>query len=84
MYSPILSLTSALDGGGWSTQRPDLSTPGEENRYPLYRTLGGPQGRSGQVRKISGFDLWTAQTIGRNRTDCAIPVTTHTFNGYMR
>ena len=40
---------------GWGvsvTPRP-LFTPGKETRYPLYRRLGGPQGRSGQVRKIS-------------------------------
>jgi len=33
-------------------------------RYPLYRRLGGPQGRSGLVRKISpppGFDPRTVQ-----------------------
>jgi hypothetical protein len=33
------------------TPRP-LFTPGK-TQYPLYRRLGGPQGRSGQVRKIS-------------------------------
>jgi len=41
-------------GRGWGvsvTPRP-LFTPGN-TRYPLYRRLGGPQGRSGQVRKIS-------------------------------
>ena len=26
--------------------------PREKTRYPLYRRLGGPRGRSGQVRKI--------------------------------
>ena len=39
---------------GWGvsfTPRP-LFTPGK-NRCPLYRRLGGPQGRYGQVRKIS-------------------------------
>ena len=39
---------------GWvvnATLRP-LYPPGK-TRYPLYRRLGGPQGRSGQVRKIS-------------------------------
>ena len=54
-----LSLTSALDGGGWSTPRPCRFIPGKETRYPLYRRLCGPQGRSGRVRKISpspGFD----------------------------
>jgi rRNA maturation protein Nop10 len=51
-YSSTLFLTSALDGGGWSKPRPDRFSP-EKTRYPLYRRLGGPQGRSGQVRKNS-------------------------------
>jgi hypothetical protein len=32
---------------------PGRFLPQGKNRYPLYRRLGGPQGRSGQVRKIS-------------------------------
>ena len=35
-------------------------------RYPLYRGLGGLQGRSGRVQKISppsGFDHWTVQPV---------------------
>ena len=53
MYRSTLPSTSALDGGGWSTLLPDRFTPGKESRYPLYRRLGGPHGRSGRVRKIS-------------------------------
>ena len=37
-----------------------------KTRYPLYRRLGGPQGRYGRVRKISpplGFDPRTMQTV---------------------
>ena len=30
MYSCTLSLTSALDGSGWSTPRPGLFTPGKD------------------------------------------------------
>ena len=30
-----------------------FSLPTRKTRYPLYRKLSGPQGRSGQVRKIS-------------------------------
>ena len=51
MYSATLSLTSEL-WGGWSTPRPGRFTTGKEFRYPLYRRLGGPQGRSGRVQKI--------------------------------
>ena len=36
-----------------SVSRPGRSIPPGKTRYPLYRRLGGPQGRSGQVRKIS-------------------------------
>jgi len=32
---------------------PAATYPPGKTRYPLYRRLGGPQGRSGQVRKIS-------------------------------
>ena len=31
-YSSTLSLTSALDGCGWSTPRPGYFTPGKETR----------------------------------------------------
>ena len=47
-----------------STARP-LFTPGK-TQYPLYRRLGGPQGRSGQARKISplpGFDPRNVQPV---------------------
>jgi hypothetical protein len=44
--------------------------------YPLYRRLGGPQGRSGRVRKISpppGFVSRTVQPVASSYTDWAIP-----------
>ena len=50
MYIFTLPSTSALDGGGLSTPRPSRLAPGKD---PLYRRLGGPQDRSGRVRKIS-------------------------------
>jgi hypothetical protein len=66
-YSCTLSSTSTLGGVG-DGQAPAALPPGKR-RHPLYRRLGGPQGRSARVRKIlplPGFDP---------RTDCAI--TTH-------
>jgi hypothetical protein len=50
MYTSTLSLTSALDGGGWSTPRP-VSLPPGKTGHPLYRRRCGPQGRSEQMRK---------------------------------
>jgi hypothetical protein len=49
-------------------------------RYPLSRRLGGPQGRSGRVRKISpqpGFDPRTVQPVASRYTDRAVPA--HTY-----
>jgi hypothetical protein len=46
-------MASALEGGEWSAARPGRTLPQGKTRYPLYKRLGGPQGRSGQVRKIS-------------------------------
>ena len=43
----FLSLTSALDGGGWLTPR-FAALPPRMTRYPLCSKLGGPQGRSGR------------------------------------
>jgi hypothetical protein len=73
-YSSTLSLTSALDEGGWSTPRPSCFTPRKKTRYPLYRRLGGPQGRSGRLRKISpppGFDPRTVQPAASRYTNYA-------------
>jgi hypothetical protein len=52
--------------GEWSAARPGRDLPPGKTRYPLYRRLGGPQGRSGQGRKISpppGFDPRTVQPV---------------------
>jgi len=70
-YSSTLSLTSALDGVSGQRHAPVALPPGK-TRYPLYRRLGGLQGRSGQVRKISpppGFDHRTVQPVASRYTD---------------
>ena len=38
-YSTTLSLTSALDGGGWSTPRPSRFTPGNDP-VPIVQEAG--------------------------------------------
>ena len=50
--------------------------PPGRTRYPLYRRLGRPQGRSGRRRKISPlpvFDPRTVQPVASRYTDWAIP-----------
>ena len=74
-WSRGISLNSAPDGSGRSTPRPGRFTPRKETQYPLYRRLAGPQGQSGQVRKISplrGLDPWTVQHVASRYTEWAI------------
>jgi len=60
---------------GVGGQRHARSTlPPGKTRYPLYRRLGGTQGRFGQVRKISpppGFDPRNVQPVASRYTEYA-------------
>ena len=61
-------------GVGDQRHTPAVLPPGKTG-YPLYRRLGGPQGRSVRVRKISpppGFEPRTVQPVASRYTDWAI------------
>jgi len=71
-YSSAISLTSALDGSVCGQRHTPATLPLGKTQYLFYRRLGGPQGRSGQVQKISpppGFNPRTVQPIASNYTD---------------
>ena len=60
---------------GGQHHTPAALPPGK-TRYPLYRRLGGPQGRSGRVRKISPppeFDPRTVQPVASRYTNWTFP-----------
>ena len=79
----LLFLDHGTRRGEASALRPGRSLPPGKTQYPLYRRLGGPQGRSGQVRKISpppGFDPRTVQPVAIRYTDYA---TTPTLDIYV-
>ena len=62
-------------GVGGQHQDPAALPPGT-TQYLLYSRLGGPQGQSGWVRKISpapGFDPLTVQPVASHYIDWAIP-----------
>ena len=83
MCRSTLFLTSALEGGEGSESRPGRTLPPRKTPYPFYRRLGGPQGRSRQVRKISplpGFDPRTDQPVGSRYTDFATRPTWNATN----
>jgi len=76
MYSSTISLTSALDGAGWSTPPSGRFNPGKNISYPLYRKLVGPQGLYGRVENISPpkeLDPWTIQPVASHYTDYSNP-----------
>jgi len=70
----LLFLDHGTRRGEGSASRPGHSLPSGKRWYALYRRLGRPQGRSGEVRKISprlGFDPWTVQPVASRYTDQA-------------
>jgi hypothetical protein len=69
--------------GMCSTLLPGRSTTEKNNWHPLHRRMGGPQGGSGEVRKISpppGSDPWTTQPAASRYTDYAIPAHYYYYN----
>jgi len=45
-------MTAALEGGKWSAACHGRTLPLGMTRFPCYRRLGGPQGRSGQAENV--------------------------------
>ena len=75
MYNSTLSLTSALDWVSGQRHVTDNFPPGQ-TRYPLYRRLVRPQGRSRRVQKISpppGFYPRTVHSVASRYTDYVFP-----------
>ena len=49
----------ALEGGEWSAACPGHTLPPGKTRYPFYRRLGGPQGRSGRAENLVPTGIWS-------------------------
>ena len=66
-------MTAALEGGEWSAARPGRTLPLGNTWYPLYRSLGGPQGRSGWAEYLvpTGIRSRTVQPVVSRFTDWA-------------
>ena len=50
--------------GEWSAARPGRTLPPGKTRYPLYRRLGGSQGRSGQAENLAPAGIWSTDRPG--------------------
>ena len=78
--SSTLSLTWAPGGGGWWTSSSGRFIPGKDS-VSLYRRLGGPESRSGRVRKISPLEFKprTVQGVESRCTNYAMLADTHDY-----
>jgi len=58
-------MTAALEGGEWSAARPGRTLPLGKTRYPFYRRLGRPQGRSRRAENLvpTGIRSRTVQPV---------------------
>jgi hypothetical protein len=61
-------MTAALEEGEWSSARPGSTLPPEKTQYPLCRTLGGPQDRSGRPENLvpTGIRSRTVQPVAQS------------------
>ena len=66
-------MIAALEGSEWSAAHLGRTLPPGKTRYPLYRRLGGPQGRSGRAENLDppGFDPPTVQPVVSRYSDSA-------------
>ena len=60
-------MTAALEGGEWSAARPGRTLLQEKSRYPFYRRLGGPQGRSGRAENLLPTGILTIGSEGKGK-----------------
>jgi len=58
-------MTAALEGSEWTAARLGRNLSPEKNRYPFYRRLGGPLGRSGraEILVLTGVRSRTVQPV---------------------
>ena len=75
-------MTASLEGGEWSAARPGRPLPPGKTRYPFYRSLGGPQGRSWRAENLvpTGIRPWTVQPAVSRYTDWATRPTHYQHN----
>ena len=66
-------MTAALEGCEWSAARLGLTLPPGKTRYPFYRRVGGPQGRSGRAESLVPTGIWfrAVQPVVSRYTDWA-------------
>ena len=61
-------MAAALQGDEWSAARSGRNLPPGKTLYPLYRRLGGPQGRSGRAENLvpTGIRSRTVEPVAQS------------------
>ena len=78
----LLFLDHGTSRGEGSASRPGRSLPQGNTRYPLYRRLGGPQGLSEQVQKISPLTgIWSPERPVRSQSRYRLSYPDHWYTG---
>jgi hypothetical protein len=75
-------MTAALEGDEWLAARPSRNLPPVKTRYPFYRRLGGPQGRSGRAENPDGTRYPSMKSVDRDpasRSSLTVPSEPHEF-----
>jgi hypothetical protein len=75
------SITAALERDEWSAARPGRNLPPGKTRYPFYRRLCGPQGRSGRVENLAPTGIFFLPTYFYLGTLCTFQ---HLCNSYCQ
>jgi len=78
-------MTAALEWGEWSAAWPGRTLPAGKTRYPFYRRLGRPQGRSGGAENLvpTGIRSRTVQPVDQLLYRLSYPAQTQIQN-YMK
>jgi len=79
-------MTAALEGGEWSAARPGRTLPPAKTQYPLYRRLGGSQGRSGRAENLvrTGIRSRTVQPVAQSLYRLSYPAHVYKFSEDIR
>jgi hypothetical protein len=77
-------MTTELEGDEGTASRPGRSLSPGKTRYPLYRRLGGRQGRSGLVREILPPPGLYPRTVQPLASRCTDYTTRHTIRKFQK
>ena len=68
--------------GEWSAARPGRTLPPGKTRYPFYRRLSGPQGRSGRAENLVPTEIRSPDRPARSQSLYRLSYPAHNYRCY--